>query len=274
MTTEQASVPKTLRKIKENAYGNISYRMMFIFVGWSFASLFLMYPLLTMRVQTMTKTIIYALLLAWWMIFILFFRSSEMVDFNITIAKYLLRSDKEIAKYTSSTSFLKTIIPVERVHQNGLIEFTNKHYGVLLRIDPPRIDDDIDIYLSQMKKVVNGLQAGMVLKTIARSTKKTTNVPGEILNAANKKENTRQREYLYNMYSDTVYSDDIVEWEFIIFIDIGKYESADRAEIVRQSTIPGILNSLRRAGVLCVPVTDAKDIAMTYRSMISQKTAY
>src|SRR5450756_3028501 len=90
-----------------------------------------------------------------------FLRSPKIMDRSVLMYKFLLRSIKGetvIAKFRLPDGFLERIIPIKAFHQDGIIEFMENKYGLLMRIEPSRIsEDDIDMHIQKTRSLVDSL---------------------------------------------------------------------------------------------------------------------
>jgi hypothetical protein len=63
---------------------------------------------------------------------------------------------------------LQSVVTITVIHPNGMIEFTGRSFGLLLKTDPPRVsDDDLTRHINQVVYIVNSLHNDIILKTIA-----------------------------------------------------------------------------------------------------------
>jgi len=184
------------------------------------------------------------------LVFSYFYRKSRR---RTVIAKFKL-PDKEILKH----------FPVEHVHDGGIIEYnTGKHYGVMLRVDPPRSTDETG-FNTALESVFNSLIPGDLLKIMACSRLNTYKpYSDEILTAANQEETTdEQRKHLHSIYKMTEDTDsDTVEWQFNAVL-IFEADSVEDAAIVSETRLPGLKALFLNAGVGVYQIHDVFDIQM------------
>lgn len=270
-----ASTPKTIRKIQENAYMNLSYKWIAVFVIWVVVTIVIAIPLTIMSFGLIVKCTLIAIIIVWWGIYFKFFRNGEVVTRTILVVKFLVRGasgQNTIAKYDVPPEFLQAVVPVKRVHSDGMIEFAGKAYGKLLRMEPPRVsEDELESHIKRVGHVVNSLHGDLMLKTIvcsridiARGLKDTLLKDMSIKTDA-------QREHLYGLYHDAAETAaDSIDWQFYLFIGIGNHSDEEHAHNMMQSQVPGLLKFMNRAGVRCVPLVEPDEIALVYRQLFVQ----
>lgn len=270
-----SGTPKTIRKIQENAYMNISYKWVFVFVIWAVVTLLLVIPITMLESSTLIKIILTALILMWWGIYFKCFRSSDVVNRTLLIIKYLFKSatgQTVIAKYNVPPEFLHSVVPVKDVHAGGIVQFTGDEYGQLFRLDPPRIsEDELASHIKRVELVVNSLHGEMMIKTIVCSrTDISEGLQQDILEST-KGKTAPQKEHLYALYKDISENNaDIIDWQFYVYVGVGKQESLEHARIALGAQLPGLLKYFHRAGCHCVPVANVDDVALVYRQLFVQ----
>lgn len=270
-----SGTPKTIRKIKENAYMNLSYKWLGVFILWISVTVALAVPLAMFNYGLYVKCIITAVILVWWSIYLKWFRNSEVVTRTGLVVKFLIRGaagQNVIAKYNVPPAFLQAVVPVKAVHANGIIEFTGNLYGQLLRMDPPRIsEDDLESHVKRVGHVVNSLHGDLMLKTIVCSRVDIARgLKDDLLHGMSDKTDA-QREHLYGLYHETAESAvGVIDWQFYLFVGIGEHKELEHAANMMQSQVPGLLKFFNRAGVHCVPIIDADEIALVYRQLFVQ----
>ena len=274
-----SGVPKTIRKVKENAYANVSYRWIFIFIIWIGMTIVLLTPLLLFNAGVVVQYSAVACMVVIWTIYIKWFRNSEILDRTILVWKYIVRGATKqtlIPKYDAPVEFLKSIVPLETVHSSGLIEFTGQMYGLLLRADPPRLsEDDLASHGKRVEHVINSLHGDLMLKTIACSKTDTSDTLASGILASAEGKTEKQKDHLYQMYRELDEEKlPVIDWQFYIFVGFGKHDTPKHAEITRQSHMPGLLKYLNRAGVRCTTIERTGDIALVYRQMLTQRRLF
>ena len=75
-----------------------------------------------------------------------------------------------IARYDTDLKFLKDVFPLKNIHEDGLIQFLDNHYGLLIKFVPPQVqDEDEDSHGLRMQEVIDGLAGNTSIKFIATS---------------------------------------------------------------------------------------------------------
>lgn len=270
-----SGTPKTIRKIKENAYMNLSYKWIAVFVIWTSITVILTIPLTMINYGLYVKAFITAIILIWWSVYLKWFRNSDVVTRTLLIIKFILRGitgQTTIAKYDVKPAFLQNVVPVKEIHSHGIVEFTGKQYGKLFRMDPPRIsEDDLESHVKRVGHVVNSLHGDLMLKTIVCSRVDIARgLKDDLLHELDDKTDA-QREHLYNLYHETAENAiGVIDWQFYLFIGIGKHDNIEHASNMMQSQVPGLIKFFNRAGVHCVPISDKDEIALVYRQLFVQ----
>jgi hypothetical protein len=268
------NIPKVIRKVQEKKYGK-TWRWVWISLGS--AGFIVIMLVLSMFTPWFVDAILYALIISYIIFFWMYLKNDEVLDRSQIKWSYFIRKingQTILPKYIMTVPFLRQIVPILAVHKNGLIEFTEKRWGMILEIDPGRIsDDELDTHIIKVKEVMDSLHGDMVMKTFACSR---SNVSGAFRDSLVQKLNdgTRtkaQKEHLYSIYNDTSEKQKpIIEWQFYIFLGMGLHDDAQSAERARQSLLPGFENRLRYADMHVVPILKENDIAMAYRRCMTQ----
>ncbi len=275
MSNGYIAIPKTMRKFSEEKFG-ISHQRIAIIISWVFASILLLF--LAGRSGMAGKVIFIGLLLSMWAFYVALLRNSEILDRTVLTYKYFIRKmngQAAILKYTAPVSFLQQIVPIVGLHKNGLIEFVEKRYGLLLRIDPKRVsDDELDGHISKVKDIVDSLHGDMVMKTFVVSRSSMVKpLEKNLIDSINTGDKTQQqKEHLYSLYHEVhENTTPVIEWQFFIFLGLGQHLSIEDAEIARQAHLPGFEDRLYRAGMHAIPVTNELDLAVCFRQCFTQE---
>ncbi len=275
MTNGYIAIPKTMRKFSEEKFG-ITHQRIALIIAWVLISLFLM--IIAGKADYLGRIIALSLLAAIMLIYFVYLRTDEILERTTLTYKYLLRSlrgEAVIAKYVIPVRFLEQIVPIRNFHKNGLIEFVDNRYGILLKIDPERIsDDDLEGHIHKVKDAVDSLHGELVMKTFACS-RSTTVKPLEkhLINTGNSGNKTQQqKEHLYELYNE-IHANNapVIEWLFYIFIGLGRHQTFDDAEISRQAHYPGLHDRLIKAGMHVLPITDRNEMAVAFRQCLTQE---
>ena len=193
--------------------------------------------------------------------------TSEKIESTQIVISFFwrkFRGKTVIAKFKLPDEVILKHFPVEHVRDGGIIEYnTGKHYGVMLRMDPPRSTDDKGINTA-LESVFNSLIPGDLLKIMACSRLNTYKpYSNDILTAANQEGATdEQRKHLHSIYQMVEKNDnETVEWQFNAVL-IFTADDVEDAEIVAETRLPGLKALFNNAGVGVYRVHDVFDIQL------------
>lgn len=201
--------------------------------------------------------------------------TADRIDDTKMVLSYFYRQHKGqtvIAKFKMPDDAVLNHFPIEHIHDGGLIEYTCGHYGVLLRVDPPRTTDD-DGYNTNLESVFNSLIPGDMLKIMACSRLNTYKpYSDEILDAANQDETTdEQRKHLYSIYQMVENNNnETVEWQFNAALIFGAEDPED-AGIIVETRLPGLKALFNTAGVGVYQITDIFDIQLCFYQQLQRE---
>jgi len=192
--------------------------------------------------------------------------------------KIITKKDFQRRKYSGKTSIqtfvlplkqLKKHIPIECVHEGGLIEYSKKQYGVAFRYDPPPVaNSELGEFHKQMEYVANSFGAGVEASfhfydmidhrnPLADSLLRSINIEDKTL---------EQKKHLHGMYENATDNDDpFVTTSYLIAIKLGKFNSTEHAMIAYRSTVPGIMKAFREHSIYTMPLIGENEIAIEFR---------
>ena len=275
MQGKTASVSKSMSKVENKTHYGASTQWWMLLTFWLSVSMGLLYPVATRSIVPPFTFIIYFVLFLWWVIFLLYFRDTPTQIHTYLHVKFLFRAltGKTITmKYVAPLRFLENIVPLLKVHAHGVIEFKYNHYGIIMRVDSSRIDDDsLNLHLALIRKVLDSLHDDITLTVISSSfIDHKKDLQTRMLALSNHADKTiPQKEHLNELYRELEQDDSyVIEWSVSIFVDLGRHNTPMDAEIRRQEFLPGLIDALMKAGAYCVPVEEQNDIALMYRKMI------
>jgi len=190
----------------------------------------------------------------------------------VTYIRYRLRvrrGESSIHTFVLPLNKLKEHIPIENIHDNGLIEYTGKKYGVLFRYDPPPVaKSDLTTFHKGIEHVTNSFANDVeasfhFYNMIDRSNK----LADTILRSMNTEGKTvEQKIHLHGMYEEATSSEEAgVVTEYLLSIKLGKFKSPEHAMIAYKSTIPGLLKLLREKGIYSTQVVGVNNIAIEFK---------
>ena len=216
-----------------------------------------------------------ALIICWWALYVKFVSTESKLEESFLFLKFFFDGYSglhTIAKYDIDAKFLEDIFPLVNIHSDGLIEFKNKTYGILIKYFPERVnEEDIETFGMRMQEVIDGLAGDTSIKFIA-SSKHDIRKPilDRLLEAMNKK-NTSPKiyEYLHSLYEMIENKkQENIEWSFFIFFGLGKFDNLQDAHDQMDSEYPGLVDSLNESGITVLQLKDRIEIAKEYRQMV------
>jgi hypothetical protein len=194
--------------------------------------------------------------------------------FKNTYYKFLncIKGEHPIIKYKMPDSEFKKHFPIDEIYDNGLISFTDGHFGIMLKVDPPRISSE-STYNESMEAVFNSLVYGDMLKFMACSrldTRKT--YTDDIINTANEPGTTpEQKRHLQSIYQDlTTDTQPAIYWQFHAVLVFDAEDKQD-ADIAVQTRIPGLKSLFNAADVGMYQITNTLDIQLIYLQQLHRK---
>jgi len=263
--------PTTIRKVKETAYAGISIKWFAIIAVWAVISLVGFLPLILVQ-NLILRCFIISLQVVWWGIYIKELRNVEL--FDAACLKLLFMFDEysglhQVYKYELSVRSLQNNFPIVDVLVNGLIQFTRKRYGVLLKYFPPEvIEEDWEIHLVNIQSIINRLSGNMMVKFISSSRFGTEPL---VLKKLQKKINSNglsknMVKVLVSIYERIQNKDKIApDWAYYIFLSFGECGTIEDAEDKLLTEIPGFLDGLENAGIKAEMITNRNQIIKEYR---------
>ncbi len=192
---------------------------------------------------------------------------------HVTYILYLLRFCRGMTKihsYALPLDKLKQHVPIERVHDGGLIEYSEKRYGILCKYDPPQISKtEYPAYHAQMAKIANAIPAGVEVSFHFYNKVDYANPLAEtILSSMNTEGKTQaQKEHLHGMYEYATESELAQATpDYLISIKLGKFSTVKLAMLSYQFAVPGLLKSMRERGIYANQLIGENEIAIELRN--------
>lgn len=205
-------------------------------------------------------------------IFFIFVLDKNRFDRIIIYYKFMVRLYKgktTIYAFVLPLKQLKKHIPIENIHEDGLIQYSKRQYGVLFRYDPPNVpSSELERFHERIEYVVNSFGHGIEASFHFYDMIDRTNSLGNgLLKAMNDENKTlQQKQHLYGMYKEvTQTTEPKVSTEFLMAIKLGKFKSPEHASKAYKSTMPGILKALRERGIYSMQVIGESDVAIEFK---------
>ena len=268
------TVPKSITRIREE-WNGLPVRYVIIVLSFVVLSLILIASIL---LSNSGQGIYFGVLFFELAFFYKFLRSPKVMDRSVLIYKFLLKSMKGetvIAKFRLPAGFLESIIPIRAFHQDGIIEFMENKYGLLMRIEPSRIsEDDIDTHIQKTRALVDSLHGELLTKAFVCSIQETNSRPlaRNIVNIINTQERTpEQKKHLDSIYHHAQENNNtVIQWQFYVFLSIGTHPNIEKAIIAKKQYFPGFSEKLQKLGILVMPLKNREALASAYRQCITQ----
>lgn len=208
-----------------------------------------------------------------------FFKESTLYNSKAMIM-YIFAAiigETEINKYTDTTEFINKKIPVKKVHANGIIEFKNGGYGVLMTQVLPHLSPAQKAgHLVKIEDMVNALPIGILFKSMNFSSRSTEKPHLEQVRCAINDPNTtdEMRKHLYDSYDALSNVQGRIEWDGWAFAGIGNYKNAEDAYQRSLPAISAIMKSMDDASIITIRMTNEYEIIKVYRQMLSMKKVF
>ena len=268
------TVPKSITRIREE-WNGLPIRYVILVLLFVVLSLILIASIL---LSDSGQGIFLGILFFELAFFYRFLRSPKIMDRSVLVYKFLLRSIKGetvIAKFRLPDGFLERIIPIKAFHPDGIIEFMENKYGLLMRIEPSRIsEDDIDTHIQKTRALVDSLHGDLLTKAFVCSIQETNSrsLARNVVNIINTQERTpEQKKHLDSIYHHAQENNNtVIQWQFYVFLSIGTHPDLDRAIIAKKQYFPGYSDKLQKLGVLVMPLKKKEALASAYRKCITQ----
>jgi hypothetical protein len=177
-------------------------------------------------------------------------------------------------KLTTKDNDLKTVYPLKKIHKGGLIQFTGKEYGVLIKLNPKRLsDEEREDHKKKMTGLVDGLGTGRHFKIIACSKVNPRKVIiDHLMTIANKTGSKERAEHLNGLLLKIMGDkSQVMMYRHYAFLGLGKHDSIESAEIAKGAILEGLLLNMKRANLQPQTMENAKEIRKAYREMSSER---
>lgn len=274
LSSYSANAPKTIRKVKDKAYGGIGLKSFGFGAAWVAVSVVFLVPLAFFE-SYLVECFVIALIIGWWALYVKFVSTESKLEESLLFLKFFF--DKysglhTIAKYDTDVKFLGDVFPLVDIHKGGLIEFRNKSYGILIKFFPERVnEEDVETHGMRMQEVIDGLAGDTSIKFIASSKHNIQKPILDRLLASMNQKNVSPKIYEYNhsIYEMIRKKDkNTIDWTFNIFFGLGKFDNLQDATDQMDSEYPGLVDSLKDAEIKVMKLTDRIEIAKEYRQMV------
>lgn len=197
---------------------------------------------------------------------------------KLTLRLHFIIDDKRgkhvVNKFQVPVPFLTKVVPLVAVHGDGILEFTDNKYGVIVELQPARIqDEEREAHEKRIEKLLNGIPANIHFKTTAISRlepkRPVLNYLLHVTNAVEKGKSTEL--HLTDMYNDAAGDETkTISWKYYAFLDLGSWKTITEAKIQYGAIIPGLLKNMKVARFQPRIITDQSEIGRAYRTLYSE----
>lgn len=246
-------VPKKLRIV--SFVGPIPSKTFWMMIVWMILSVPLLAILILASIGIIAKLIILCLMIVWWILFIKFFSSNKAIDRSMLYIKFLKRGfhgERVLCKFTQDVEHIKKFVPIENVHENGLIEMKHGEWMTCIDVVTPQItEDELPRHISGIRGCIDSLYDDMCMLTRAISVMDVDILYSQkILQTAKQSLiTTEQKAHLFDI--DTHLKEKSKHskvWHISIILNFGKMDSIEDAEIKLAQTKDGFIDALKKAG--------------------------
>lgn len=270
------TIPKSMTRIREE-YMGFPIKFVGVVVVTSFVSLVLIMGILLSEKRLFFILIQFFVII----VFYRFMRSPMILDRSWLMYLFFiksLRGQDITAKFTLPTGFMERIIPLKAFHPDGMIEFINNQYGLLMQIEPSRIsDDEIDGHIQKVQNLIDSLHGNLSIKLFVCSMPQSGTgfkaLEKNVINTVNTQDRTvEQKNHLLSIYHQAHDNQNVViAWKFYMFLVLGRHKNIEEARIATKQYYPGFLLRLQKCGVLVNQLKDKTTLAAAYRQCITQQ---
>ncbi|MDD4521696.1 MAG: hypothetical protein PHW84_01925 [Methanosarcina sp.] len=291
----QPKAPVTITKVKSDRFldiTNLHTWILFVAIGCGMY-LFRSFALAGNNADRLMYAVWFVLVVVLW---VKYFRNDELVEFQKDRFLFFIadkRGKHTIDAYAEQLKTLKKIIPIDAIHENGIIEFDmnesgflhwlkrllkleirrNNEYGVLMETFPPRISDEFrEFHEAKQEKVVNGLPVNTFYESIACSIQEPKKPALKYLLELQQTSGGKACDQLLSeMYLKISQDkDQVISWRYFAFISLGEQKNIEAARIQFGAVIPGQLRSMANASLHPVVLKDEQSIVNAYKMMLGE----
>lgn len=213
-------------------------------------------------------------------IYITFFMAESTLYNSIAMITYgfnYVTGNTKTKKYVCNAAHLKTKLPIETIHENGIIEFPKKQFGVLLNLYRPHISEaGHAMFLLKNIDTLNSLPIGIIYKSFNFSAVDTeTPLIEQVKCSINDPETTPEmKKHLYSSHETLTNTPGKIIWSGYGFIGVGKYKNADDALTKSKVDVEVVMSGLRHSNIVPYIIDDRYDIILAYKQMLSMRRVF
>ena len=206
-----------------------------------------------------------------------FASTDEKVNFNKDRVVFLIagsRGKHVINTFASSVEDLEKFIPIKKIHEKGIIEYSGSEYGIVIETFPNRISDESrEQHEKKLEKLVNGIPANTPFKTLSCSVLEPKKpVLNFLLELSSKAGDFKPKNrHLTDMYLKISGDDSkVISWKYYAFLSLGKQKNLDQAKIQYGAVTPGLIKNMKAASLRPRILTENREILDSYRVMFTE----
>lgn len=271
----KGSVSKSYSRMKQTKYKGINLKTWTSFGVWVILSMIFVYPFTFFMIGYIGKAIVVAVLIVFWIGFFKYGRNSQVIDRSIIHFKFVKRSlngETDLAKFVQDNKFFEKFLPIKQVHDDGLIQYLNGTWGVMLIIQATRIsNDNLFFHLEGIRHLHDGLYNQIYVTIISSTVLKHENqLIDSLINKSKETDSIPEKEHLVDLHNMILDKNSSYRGqEITLIINLGPHESHEYADIAREGFVPGYLNALNQANCTGRVVRSKKDIYLEYRTKLN-----
>lgn len=271
---------RTLKAVRDNVIGRFTLNQMIVAIVWLLIVTQLLKYAITNGVISVGGLIAESIAMVVTVVYLIFFAKESTLYNSIAMIKYaimFMMRDTDTQKYTCSTEFMKKRIPITDIHENGMIEFPGKQWGILLLQHlPPDNYDQRAMYITMHEQLLNALPDGVIYKSMRFSAiDAETPCLDQVRDAINLPDTTQEmKAHLYTSYDELSRLKGDIIWNAWGFIGVGKYKDSARAYDGSMVTAEVIQKSIRDTGITSYRMTDPVEISLVYSQALSMRRVF
>jgi len=273
----QTRKPRSIKKHKPDAFSNPAsnwFQLTFIFGAISGILVYFINIYSDLYTQICLAVLSVIVGLIWFAVCGLSPRRADksMIKFWFIVSEK--RGKHVMNRLTVKKDTLKKVYPLKKIHKGGLIEFTGKEYGVLIKLNPKRINDDQrEDHKAKVVGMVDGLFDGRHFKIVACSkVNPRKEIVEHLMQLANKIGSKERAEHLNGILLKIMGDkSEVMMYRYYGFLGIGIHNNLESANIAKNAVIEGLLLNMKRASLQPQPMENVRQIKNAYKEMSSER---
>lgn len=271
---------RTLKAVRDNVIGRFTLNQMIVAIIYLLIVTPLLEYAITNGVASIGGLIAESTAIVVTAVYLMFFAKESTLYNSIAMIRYAIMfvmRDTDTEKYTCSTETIKKRIPITDIHENGMIEFPGKQWGILLLQHlPPVSHDHHAMYITMHEQLLNALPDGVIYKSMRFSAIDTeTPCLDQVRDAINQPDASKEmKDHLYASYDELSQLKGDIIWNAWGFIGVGKYKDSEKAYNGSMVTAEVIQKSIRDAGITSYRMIDPVEISLVYSQALSMRRVF